>query len=61
MTIPSSLEECRRLLEVPVNTKYSTDPEAPVFMFLDEDERLMKCVISAHGQYVKISMEHSYA
>ena len=61
MTIPSSLDECRRLLEVPKQSSYTTDPTAPVFMFLDTDERLMKCVISPKGEYVKISMERSYA
>jgi hypothetical protein len=61
MTIPASLDACRRLIEVPTTTTYTTDPDAPVFMFLDEDLRLMKCVIATHGEYVKVSMEHSYA
>lgn len=56
--LPRDLEEARRLLEVPPTTAHTSVPEdAPVELFIDTHERLMRVVCIDKREYRKISLE----
>ena len=57
---PRTLTECQRLLEIPDTVAFSVDFRDPIFMFLNTDNRLMKVVKTAQGDYAKLNMETTH-